>query len=69
MTITKADLKGKSIKQQAKLIRANCPEIIAAVRKEAKLQLQREGKIKTKLEGMEIRRKISARAGIKAVKK
>ncbi len=66
MTIlTKDDLKGKSHKQKVALIRLKMPELIKILHEEAKAQLEREGLIQTKLEGIAMRRKISARAGIK----
>lgn len=42
-----------------------CGDLMKAIRKEARAQLEREGLITEKLEGIELRKKISARAGIK----
>ena len=63
MTITNDDLKGKTLKQQAALVRSRAPELIAAIRKEARAKLESEGKIAEILESS-LRRKIARRAGI-----
>lgn len=62
MSITNKDLEGKSIKQQKDLIRKHHPEIIRALRRQAKKELEESGQIRTKLEGI-VRRSIQRKAG------
>lgn len=62
MSLTKSDLEGLSRNEAKKLVRENCPGLIAEIKKEAKRQLEREGKIGTKLEKI-VQSQIEKKAG------